>query len=465
MIQGTTENSMPRALDSRPPGTKGERARARTPMREPFSFLHTGDLHLDTPFVGLSGSAPVSIAARLRVATLRVWDRIVDLALARQVDFVVVAGDVFESETRSLIAQLAFADGLKRLSDAGIAVAVVTGNHDPLSGWEATVDWPPLAHRFDSEAVGSLPIVRGDREIARVFGVSYSQKAELDDLASRFRREPDTPFAVGLLHATIGIQERHERYAPTTEEVLAASGMDYWALGHIHARRVVRQADPCIVYPGNPQGRDVGETEPRGVAIVTVEPDTAPGVEFIDIDVVRWVIVQVDAAPIASMNRVRDAIRDELDQRRDEAGRSIVARIELRGFTPLHDELRRAGVARDLVRTLRDFYPPDADPFVWLESLRDGTRSDTETAYARGADFVAELDSLVEASEARLRGDEALAVGQTVVLNLAPVAADLFENDRVGRAMGAHFAPGEQLLIEALAEARTLVLDRLRAAG
>jgi DNA repair exonuclease SbcCD nuclease subunit len=454
------------AADGRSPKTFAKGGSARAPMDESFSFLHTGDLHLDTPFVGLSGSAPEPIAARLRVATLRVWDRIVDLALARRVDFVVVAGDVFESETRSLIAQLAFADGLVRLSDAGIAVAVVTGNHDPLSAWEATVDWPRLAHRFDSDAVGSLPILREGHEIARVFGMSYREKAERADLASRFRREPDTPFAVGLLHATIGIQDRHERYGPTTEEVLVASGMDYWALGHIHARRVVRIAEPCVVYPGNPQGRDPGETEPRGVAIVTVEPGTAPQVEFVDIDVVRWVIVRIDTAPIASMNNLRDAIRAELTQHRDLTGRSIVARVELTGFTHLHDELRRAAVAKDLVQTLRDFYPPDADLFVWLESLRDETRSDTETAYARGADFVAELDALVEASWARLRDEEqAPAVGQNGVFNLAHFAADLFDNDRFRRAMEAELTPDSQALADALAEARTLVLDRLRATG
>jgi len=433
---------------------------------EPFSFLHAGDLHLDTPFVGLSSSAPEPITERLRVATLRVWDRIVDLALARRVDFVVVAGDVFEAETRSLIAQLVFADGLVRLYNAGIATAVVTGNHDPLSGWEATVDWPPLARRFEADAVGSMAIIRDGAEIARVYGISYGTKAEVRDLAARFKRELPTPFAVGLLHGTIGIQDRHERYAPTTEEVLVASGMDYWALGHIHARRIVRKKAPCIVYPGNPQGRDPGETEPRGVAIVTVAADAVPTVEFVDTDVVRWVILRVDVAPIGSLNDLRDIIRGDLDSRRKEAGRSIVARVELTGFSPLHDELRRVGVAGDLVRAIREIYPPTAEPFVWLESLRDETRSDSETAYARGADFVAELDALVEATAASLSGGGAIpTAGETGILELSPLPRDLFDNERVRRLMGSELAPDRKALAAALADARTLALDRLRTAG
>ncbi|MEO8273419.1 MAG: DNA repair exonuclease [Chloroflexota bacterium] len=455
----------PSSIEKRQSATPSEPSR-RSSTIEPFSFLHTGDLHLDTPFSGLSASAPEPITERLRVATLRVWDRIVDLALARNVDFVVVAGDVFEAETRSLIAQLAFADGLVRLSNGGIPTAVVTGNHDPLSGWEATVDWPPLARRFDADAVGSLAIVRDGHEIARVFGISYGTKAETADLASRFRRDPETPFAVGLLHGTIGIQDRHERYAPTTEEVLVASRMDYWALGHIHARRIVRRKAPCVVYPGNPQGRDRGELEPRGVAIVKVEADAVPHIEFVDVDVVRWVIVQIETAPIGSMNELRDVIRAELDKRRDQAGRSIVAAVELTGFTPLHDELRRAGLATDLVRAIRDLYLPTAEPFVWLESVRDETRSDTETAYARGADFIAELDGLVEASTALLapQGEGSISA-EFGVLDIAPLAGDLFANERVRRAMGSDFAPDSRVLLEALSEARTLVLDRLRTAG
>ena len=199
-------------------------------MPRPFSFLHTGDLHLDTPFAGLAGSAPDAISARLRDATLRAWDRIVDLAIERAVDFVVVAGDVFEAETRTLRGQLAFADGLERLAARGIPVAVVTGNHDPLSGWEASVTWPGTARRFGPD-VEAVPIVKDGQELARVYGISYAQKAETRDLAARFRRDADAPFAVGLLHGTVGISDRHERYAPTTEETLMPTRRCHQAAG------------------------------------------------------------------------------------------------------------------------------------------------------------------------------------------------------------------------------------------
>lgn len=430
-------------------------------MPRPFSFLHTGDLHLDTPFSGLTGSAPDQIAKRLRDATLKTWDRIVSLAIERSVDFVVVAGDVFEAETRTLRGQLAFADGLERLAVRGVATAVVTGNHDPLSGWEASVSWPVLAHRFGPE-VEALPIVRDGRELARVYGISYAQKVETRDLASRFRRDADARYAIGLLHGTVGLSDRHERYAPTTEEALVAAGMDYWALGHIHARRIVRAAKPLVVYPGNPQGRDPGEAAPKGVAIVRVDASGLSVPEFLDIDVVRWVVLAVDCRALANMSELRSEIRSLLTREQGAAARSIVARITLRGFTPLHDELRRRGVLGDLLRALREDHAPDADPFTWLESVRDETRSDQEAAYARGADFIAELDDLVQVSRVGLPRPEG--AGHEP-LELNALASELYSDQRIRSAVDGAEPIELPETNEVLEDARTLVLDRLRSTG
>jgi exonuclease SbcD len=138
-----------------------------------FRFLHTGDLHLDSPFSGLSIEAPAGVAETLREATLESWRQIVRIALDEPVEFVVVAGDVFEQANRTLRGQIRFRDGLADLARAGIPSFVVTGNHDPLSGWEPSVTWPALAHRFPAKEVTGRSVTRDGEEIARVYGVSY----------------------------------------------------------------------------------------------------------------------------------------------------------------------------------------------------------------------------------------------------------------------------------------------------
>jgi exonuclease SbcD len=144
------------------------------------------------------------------------------------------------------------------MARAGIPSFVVTGNHDPLSGWEPSVRWPELAHRFDSHHVTSLPITRDGEEIARVYGISYRVRDVTTNLAATFRRDPDTPFAVGLLHANVGGIEGAANYAPCTLGDLRAADIDYWALGHIHRDQVLLADRPTAVYCGNPQGSRSG---------------------------------------------------------------------------------------------------------------------------------------------------------------------------------------------------------------
>ena len=100
----------------------------------------------------------------MRAASFSAFRNAVDCALRNEADFVLISGDVYDGEDRSVRAQLFFLEQLKRLSDAGIASFTVHGNHDPLSGWELDRDLPPLAYRFGSSEVESVPLtVKGER--------------------------------------------------------------------------------------------------------------------------------------------------------------------------------------------------------------------------------------------------------------------------------------------------------------
>jgi len=173
---------------------------------EPFRFLHTGDLHLDSPVEGLSAEAPPEILAVLRHASTDAWRAIVRTAIEEAVDFVVVAGDVFEVASPSLLGQTRFRDGLAQLAAAGIPSFVVHGNHDPLDGrsWSPSLDFPPDVHRFGTAPGESVPVLRAGREIARIHGRSYPRAAVRENYAAEFRADPGAPFSIGLLHTNVG---------------------------------------------------------------------------------------------------------------------------------------------------------------------------------------------------------------------------------------------------------------------
>ncbi len=373
-------------------------------MSAAFRFLHAADLHLDSPFGGLSEAAPPGVAAAVRRATLGSWCRIVELAIAERVDFALVAGDVFDSEERTIRGQLAFVDGLRALGEAAIPSFVVTGNHDPLSGWEPSLAWPAGAYRFGAEQVESRPVMRDGVEIARVHGISYGVRDVRENLAARFRKEPGSPFAIGLLHANVGGQPGHENYAPCSIGDLVAAGMDYWALGHVHRPQVLRDGSPAVVYAGNPQGRDAGELEPRGAMLASVDRAGRVELELRELDEIRWVVRAVDVAGFPDLDALLGGLERELEAARTAAGRSVIARIELTGFGRLHAELQRPDAIRDLRERLVGRLA-SGEPFAWLAALHNGTRPEEARAIERAGDFLGELEAVVGLALAGAGGD------------------------------------------------------------
>ena len=98
---------------------------------EPFRFLPTGDLHSDGSVIGLSSEASPDVLAVLRGATTEAWRSVVRAALEHEVDFVVVAGDVFEVASPTLLGQSRFRDALAELAEARIPTPMARGR----SGW------------------------------------------------------------------------------------------------------------------------------------------------------------------------------------------------------------------------------------------------------------------------------------------------------------------------------------------
>lgn len=367
-----------------------------------FRFVHAADLHLDTPFEGLRRLSPL-VAEAAQDASLDAFDALVALAIDRGAAFVLFAGDIYDGPERGTRAQIRFLRGLERLDERGIQSFVAHGNHDPVvSGWSAIRAWPPRVTVFGHQSVGSVPVEVGGKELATVHGISFGSRAVTENLALRFKRS-GAGFQVGLLHCNVGGDPNHDLYSPCTVDDLRDFGLDYWALGHIHARRVLHEGDPWVVYPGNLQGRSPKPSElgPKGAVIVEVDGGTAAAPEFIELDRVRFEQVLVDIAGLGDLADAQKALRDagrELQQ--ESADRSLLLRGVLTGGGPLHTDLRREGVVKELLRSLRD-EEGEVLPFVWWDRVEDVTRPevDFDTLKGRG-DFLAEVLALAEEVDA-----------------------------------------------------------------
>jgi DNA repair protein SbcD/Mre11 len=387
-----------------------------------FRFVHAADLHLDSPFAGLSG-IPAGVREALRQSGFEALNRLVELAVRVQADFVLIAGDVYDSADRSLRAQVRFLNALKVLAERGISAFVVHGNHDPADGKAAALDWPETVHVFPAGELRCIPVVLPGRgHVADVSGISYPTAAVRENYALRFKRESpgEDVYQIGLLHANVDGAADHEDYAPCTLKELAAGGMDYWALGHVHTRQVLHE-EPYVVYPGNIQGRSVRETGAKGCYVVDVDEAGHTALTFHSLDAVRWMRTSSSIAGLRTEQELKDRMEVELEAARTEGGgRPVVVRMELTGRGPLHRMLQ-GGFLQELTEELRlaeaerageDYAGGSgggaAGDFVWIESVKVRTGSDVDReALAASPGFLGDVlrmaDGLLGADREQLK--------------------------------------------------------------
>jgi len=240
---------------------------------------------------------------------------------------------------------------------------------------------------FSPDQVDARTVRRGEEPLAHLYGISYPRRDVTENLALRFSRQDAPGLHIGVLHCNVGYQPEHSAYSPCTVADLAAAGMDYWALGHIHQYQRLAEGRPWIVYSGSLQAVKSNEQGPKGAVVVEALGDTVTAVEFAPLGRVRFARAEVDIAGEPDLPSLQKAI---LAQSVSD-GSDLLLTVILTGRGPLHHDLRRQGTIEDLTRDLREELGI-ASPFVWIDRIVDHTHAelDRKTIVRRG-DFSAEL--------------------------------------------------------------------------
>jgi exonuclease SbcD len=368
-----------------------------------FRFVHAADLHLDTPFSGMARLSP-EIAAILREASLEAFDDLIRLTIRVDAAFLLLAGDIYDGEERGLRGQLRLLRGFQQLSRKGIKVFVVHGNHDPAGGWSAVGEWPPGVTIFEPGEVRQVPVEKNGRRLAVVQGISYGRRHETENLALRFRPVEGSGLQVGLLHCHAGSDPAHGPYSPCSVDDLLAAGLDYWALGHLHRRRMLAEGGPWIAYPGNLQGRSLSpaETGVKGALVAEATDGAVRSVRFVALDRVRFVSEDLSVDGFEDLTSLNQSLHRRAEALRAEhEGRHLVLRITLTGGGQLHTRLGTPGLLDDLLEELRHGERRDG-PLLWWASIRDATRTPRNLdSLVRRDDFSAAVIRL----QRRLAGD------------------------------------------------------------
>lgn len=388
-----------------------------------MKFVHAADIHLDSPLLGLEAyeSAPVD---EIRVATRRAFEAMIGLCLDEEVDFLVIAGDLYDGEWRDFNTGLYFVKQMSRLREADIRAFILRGNHDAKSRNRLQVPLPENVQEFEAKKPETIRI--DDLQVA-LHGQSFAEAAVTENLAVSYPAPVRGWFNIGVLHTCLtGGHEGHEDYAPCTIDQLVSKGYDYWALGHVHGRNEVHR-DPLIVFPGNLQGRNIREKGEKGCTLVEVEDGNVVSIKHCAVDVVRWTEICIDATGAATPDVLLGRTRSELESELDRAdGRLLAVRVTVEGCCPAHEALYKQ--PETWTAGIRAIATDLGYGDIWVEKVRIMTRPETKRPTSPEADDA--LSALV-GTIASLRADsESLA---EFARELDPLMAKLPAEVREGK--------------------------------
>ncbi len=290
----------------------------------------------------------------------------VDFAIERQVNFVLLAGDLYDGDWKDWRTGQFLVQQLGRLLREGIEIVAISGNHDAAQVLTLRLPVPGLLpnDKPRTRILEGAPVA--------VHGQGFEIAAVRDNLALTYPDPVDGLFNIGLLHTACG-SAAHQNYAPCSVDDLVRKGYDYWALGHVHTRAELLR-NPWIVFPGNLQGRHINEEGARGATLVTVRDGLVASVDHQPLDVLRWHRLPVDATGAATRDDVLNRLRVLLDGALlDADGRLLVVRITLSGECPAHAELVASPM--ETLQQVRAVAAEIAEmDQLWIESVHIDTR-------------------------------------------------------------------------------------------
>lgn len=336
-----------------------------------FTFIHAADIHLDSPLKGLEKyeGAPLE---QIRTAPRKAFVNLIDVAIERKVDFLVLAGDIYDGDWRDFNTGLFFAQQMNRLHQHGISVYLIKGNHDAASKMTRNLKLPPNVKEFSVKKAETYIIE--ELQVA-LHGQGFASREVMDNLALLYPNRVQGHFNIGVLHTsgTGSADSEHDTYAPCTITDMKSKEYDYWALGHIHKREFLSEMDPVILFPGNIQGRHIKESGDKGCTFVQVEDGKIVEMEHISLDVLRWALCEIDVSYTEEFDDVYEQVRDSLRTiYLENEQKMLVVRVVLQGATDLCGALLTA--QDEVINNIRSISYEIAPEEIWIEKVKIHTK-------------------------------------------------------------------------------------------
>lgn len=388
-----------------------------------FRFIHTADIHLDSPLRSLALRDPDS-ADLIANATRQSFTAIIDLCLEERVDALLIAGDIYDGSHHSMKTAGFLTSELRRLSDAGIAVFIIRGNHDSLSKITKQLQLPEKVHVFGARHAA----VSIENKNVVIHGVSFAKPSSPESLLPGFAAPVAGAINIGILHTSLTGAAGHDDYAPCSLSDLISQGYDYWALGHIHKREVHAEGPNAVVMPGIPQGRHINEAGPKSVSLVTINDNGSINIEERATALVQFERVSIGVSDVSEWSELVTLADNALiNIRKTVETEAIIVRIELQGQTTLAAKIRR-----DNDVALEEFRNSGQRAgSIFIESITNNMSEVALETKSSSSDPVHELRALMQSTDQNtaIKDDQLRNILAALQSKLPPELRDQFGSD------------------------------------
>ncbi|MBB1099859.1 metallophosphoesterase [Limosilactobacillus sp. WF-MT5-A] len=318
-------------------------------------FIHTADLHLDSPFLGLT-SMPKLLWERVHSSTFTAFRKVVDEAINLKVDFVLISGDIYDRDQQSIAAIEFFIKQCERLNQAHIPVYLLYGNHD-YQIVQDTGRLPMNVHVFGNRVM-TTTLTLSNHDTVAISGFSYDQRWIKEDQVKKYPLKRNETWHIGMLHGATR-QSQGNHYAPFAIDELIAKNYDYWALGHIHKHQILNEKPP-IIYSGNPQGRHKNEAGQHGYYLVESQGNKLVP-QFKPVAEIEWTSLTVSVLPTSNLTEVEQFLSQTIDGKLKKAPFQLVE-LTIANIEQLSPTIQHLLANGDVLEHLQD---QNADNGKW----------------------------------------------------------------------------------------------------
>ena len=350
-------------------------------MSKAIKFIHTADIHLGKELSYNNSNNNNKLQKLFADASKKAFKNLVELAINKEVDFIIIAGDLYDREARSIKSSRFFQKQCQYLNKNGIELYLVSGNHDPAGVENEVFELPQNVHYFSSEKVEVMEYRKNGKLAARILGQSYRNKFESRTMYNFYTVSDQSVFNIGILHTALSKDNKH--YVPINKsDLLSKKEIHYWALGHLHQYQMINN-EPAVYFPGTLQAHNISEEGSKGAILVKVDSNLNSKERFFSLAPVIFNQLEINLEKEKKLENISGLQRllykkiyellEKLKQKNGERNykiQAVISRIIIKGRTKLQQYIdgNREELEETLLNEIRIKFIKE-NPYFWLNSI------------------------------------------------------------------------------------------------